>query len=68
MAATHVRDTRESQPLGRKIDYPTPTGPEWVPTETKGIERNAKTGQLRTAIAKNELANNPFYIPPKGKP
>ena len=36
--------------LGPPIRKPAPPVPEWVPTQTKGIERNTKTGALRTNL------------------
>jgi hypothetical protein len=36
--------------LGPPIRKPPPPQPEWVPTETKGILRNTRTGALRTNL------------------
>jgi hypothetical protein len=42
--------------LGRKIERPKPEQPEWVPTAKYGIERNLKTGKLRTNDPRNGTA------------
>lgn len=36
--------------LGPPIRKPAPVRPEWEPTETKGVERNTRTGALRTNL------------------
>jgi hypothetical protein len=63
MTGPRGSDSPEFEPLGRKIDYPEPEQPEWVPTDTKGIERSTKTGNLRTAVPLYDNANKPFWIP-----
>lgn len=53
--------------LGRKIEKPKPQQPEWVPTATKGIERNVKTGQMRTAIPPPAAASYRHPLIPVGE-
>lgn len=46
------RNDREGRNMtfGPPIRKPLPSPPEWVPSETKGIERNTCTGALRTNL------------------
>ena len=49
--------------FGPPIRKPPPALPEWVSTETKGIERNTCTGALRTNLPMPQLPVPEVIVP-----